>query len=276
MDGENNYSLDMIRIDFELEKESLQRFYNRYSVDTTVDHWEDFRFKSYKHNFKFKCAENNSFWLGCEPNWKNVGLHDWVIATLEFNPNKLSDDVNLIAVYGGLMVACRDVKCSRFDLAIDIPITRSECILVKDKRKYIEFRNSDSDLTQYLGVKHDHGYIKLYNKDLEQKNNRNELTRLEITVKYKDRADIGRVVPTVFMMGSVPNDLNITGTDKALVYGCLLDMNILNFLDKRKKKKIKDILGKSSLTFEFEPSKYVEVLRKVECYINKSMFIKGL
>ena len=275
MENKIKYSLDMIRIDFELEKDSVQQLFNKYSLDTRVEHWECFGFKQYKHNLKFKCAADNSFWVGCEPLWCKSGLRDWVVCTLEFNPNKLRNDLTLLEVYGSLMVLSRVVSCKRFDLAVDIPVTRSNCILLKDKRKYQEYRVSDSNLTQYLGQRHSTGYVKLYNKAIELGLDDDKLTRLELTVEYEDRNDLQSIFPKVFIADAL--DMNsLSGTDAALVFGAMLDINILNFLDKRKKKKIKDILSDTSLILHFDIKKYLIVLHEVQSYINKSQFLKGL
>ena len=268
------YSLDKLRVEFKLDKENLQSLYDRYSIDVRIEYWGSSMINLFKHNFKFKCADDNSFWIGCEPNYEYVGLRDWVSCVIEFNPNKLKNDPTFLEVYKSFMIVSREIRCCRFDLAIDIDVERSLCVLLKDKRKFSEIRYSDSNLTQYLGSKSSHGRVKLYNKAFELGLVDSDLTRLELTIDYSKRNEIDCIFPSVFVGGEIPN--NVSGTDKALVFGALLSMDILNFLDKRKKKKIKDILADTSLILNYEPRKYLAVLSEVEYYINKTIYLKSM
>ena len=102
---------------------------------------------------------------------------------LEFNPNKVSDNEVFKIIHKLLIKYCRKSlnHIARFDLAIDIPVDRSRCFLVKDRRLYIE-RKHGVEYTQYLGSKSASvGRVKLYNKTAEAKLDY-PLTRLELTL----------------------------------------------------------------------------------------------
>lgn len=110
---------------------------------------------------------------------------------LDANPNKVGDNVNFEMIRSFLVRNSRGgiSKIPRFDLAIDLPVDRSQCFLVKDRRLYIERRHG-VEFTQYLGAKSSQvGRVKLYNKAAEAKLS-TPLTRLELTlapgITYED------------------------------------------------------------------------------------------
>jgi len=68
----------------------------------------------------------------------------------------------------------------RYDLAVDIPCSRTDIFLIKDRRKYLQFRKSNEDITEYLGARSSAGYVKIYNKMIESELTF-KLTRIEVT-----------------------------------------------------------------------------------------------
>ncbi|MGL5649014.1 MAG: hypothetical protein ACRDDY_14285 [Clostridium sp.] len=263
----NKYSLDMLRVDFCISNKNLQWFYDNLSYDTRVVHWETGSFKSYRHNFTFECDGNVTFWVGAEPNW-NVKKEVYKVVTVEFNPAKVGCDLYFQSIYLKLFnLSFKKPVVKRFDVAIDIPVARSNCYLVKDNRLYEEFKkSSDGEYTQYLGQRNKHGRVKLYNKAVELGMSDNNLTRLEITCNYEERNDIERLVPLVYVFDFFQLDMSITGTDKVLMIACLQDMSLLNELSRDKKKKIKELIASKSLVFKFDIKEYTNILSQIDDY----------
>ena len=136
----------------------------------TWDEWTSAKMCSYRYQYKFTCYDGCTFWVGIgfnsyQDSWSDTESH-WRI---EFNPNKVFKSAEFLHVYSVLLgfsrtridklnnkhLATADylklVECTRFDLAVDYPVPRSSCFLVKDLRTYSEHTNSIEDRTQYLG-----------------------------------------------------------------------------------------------------------------------------
>ena len=142
--------------------------------------WEGNKPGTFRSQYLFKLTDDQSFWLGHGLITSSLSVDRY---RLEFNPNKVSDNEIFKVIHQLLLQHCRKSlsHIARFDLAIDIPIDRSRCFLVKDRRLYIERRHG-VEYTQYLGSKSASvGRVKLYNKTAEAKLDY-PLTRLELTL----------------------------------------------------------------------------------------------
>jgi len=91
-------------------------------------------------------------------------------------------------------------RIKRFDLAIDVAISRDNVQLFKDKRKYTQYMNSKYDLTEYLGSGSTGGRVKVYNKTLESMLDY-DLTRVEITSDVLEYFDFMKYFPRVRIAG---------------------------------------------------------------------------
>ena len=87
-------------------------------------------------------------------------------------------------------------KIKRFDIAIDIAVSRDSVQLLKDKRKYTQFMNSKFDFTEYLGSGSSGGRVKVYNKTIESMLDY-DLTRIEVTSDELDYFNFMKYFPQI-------------------------------------------------------------------------------
>lgn len=99
---------------------------------------------------------------------------------LEFNPNKVAGDKRFWRLLEKLSGCVAKAELKRFDLAFDLPKSRKDCRLSKDRRMYQSVISSG--ITEYLGQKNQAGYVKVYDKAAElQLADGVQLTRIELT-----------------------------------------------------------------------------------------------
>lgn len=122
---------------------------------------------------------------------------------LEFNPNKVAGSV----LDGLLMVVSSDVyRCdlARYDLAVDLPVSRSLVRVGKDRRKYT--CEISASMTEYLGQRNAVGRVKVYDKAAELGLDDVALTRVEMTCSGD--WSVGQVLdkwPTVYRVADKLN-----------------------------------------------------------------------
>lgn len=97
---------------------------------------------------------------------------------IEFNPNKVAGDKRFWRLLEKLSPCVSHAALKRFDLAFDMPVSRLDCRLSKDRRIYKSVISTG--ITEYLGVKNTPGYVKVYDKAAEMKL-AGVLTRIELT-----------------------------------------------------------------------------------------------
>jgi len=146
---------------------------------------------AYSWTYHFiKCRFGIPVFIG----YQNVGKGGDVelknIVRLEFNPNKVYEEDNLIDDIIRLLNALKpsDVAVKRLDYAIDIPVPLEDVVVLqsrKDKRCYKG--------TVYLGKRMTHNAIKIYDKQKEQ-NLDTPLTRFEITCKANHKIKFDNVI----------------------------------------------------------------------------------
>lgn len=112
-----------------------------------------------------------------EPSCK-VNMHKGFI---EFNPNKVAGDKRFHGLLKTLGTCVSKARLKRFDLAYDIPVSRYDCRLSKDRRMYKSVISNG--ITEYLGVKNTPAYVKVYDKaaELHLDTDKVQLTRVEMT-----------------------------------------------------------------------------------------------
>ena len=129
-------------------------------------------------------------------------------------------------------------------MAIDIPVDRSRCFLVKDRRLYIERRHG-VEYTQYLGSKSASvGRVKLYNKTAEAKLDY-PLTRLELTLD--PRIPYEKInFPTMYYLKStctVTNNIKMTDTERFILNALLQGYGTLNELGRKTRAKMEILMA---------------------------------
>lgn len=120
-----------------------------------------------------------------EPSCK-VNMHKGFI---EFNPNKVAGDKRFHGLLKTLGTCVSKARLKRFDIAYDIPVSRYDCRLSKDRRMYKSVISNG--ITEYLGVKNTPAYVKVYDKAAEMHLS-GVLTRIELTCDGE--WDAGQVV----------------------------------------------------------------------------------
>lgn len=208
----------------------------------TVVSWGSRKPGTFRRQVSVRIDDDRSFWLGIGLVGNGV-LEDR--CRLDFNPNKVANDANFQMIHQFLIRNSREVyrKIPRFDLAIDIPVERNRCFLVKDRRMYIERRHG-SEFTQYLGSKSSTvGRVKLYNKAIEADLNY-PLTRLELTIDPTQ--DYEKVnFPVVYYIDSAENVdevVRITDTERFILNALLQGYGSLDGLGRKTRKKIENVL----------------------------------
>ena len=233
-DGSNFVSIDKIRLklvfDSILKIEEFVKKIDLLMFDYLADYltvsYKDYK---YRYLFTFKVFKY-SFSLGILLNHHCVDGVESRTGFFEFNPNKILgglilqdgvlDSFECLSKYDTCPFVddvCFDSKnriediffkvfmlikqyCSitikRYDLAVDIPVSRVDVHLFKDTRKYTQFYRSAYDVTEYLGTGQNSGRVKVYNKTLES-NLDYDLTRFEITLEVLTYESFLKVMPRI-------------------------------------------------------------------------------
>lgn len=273
----DTYSIDKLILDFKLRYRSggewAAGFLSFLSDNSFVffDHWTTSRIGTYREQFSIDCGDGNSFWVG-------VGLNEGtgrVInrVRLEFNPNKVAENRVFCLVFNQLFVfASGPPGVVRFDLAVDFPVLRSDCWLLKDRRMYEEVRKSDEDRTQYLGERNKPGRCKLYNKALESKL-KHPLSRLEITISGDSMAyeQVLAIWPRVMVWDDLQlvfddNVSGLTGTDRFILKSLIMEPGRLDELARVKQKKIGCILDRYTRFIEIDKLVYETIISQLYIY----------
>ena len=235
----------------------------------TVVSWESRKPGTFRRQVSVRIDDDRSFWLGIGLVGNGV-LEDR--CRLDFNPNKVANDANFQMIHQFLIRNSREVyrKIPRFDLAIDIPVERNRCFLVKDRRMYIERRHG-SEFTQYLGSKSSTvGRVKLYNKAIEADLNY-PLTRLELTLD--PTLDYEKIsFPTVYYIDSsepVDDAVRITDTERFILNALLQGYGSLDGLGRKTRKKMEELLRSYVKKVEITKDMYQKTIEQLnELYLH--------
>ena len=235
----------------------------------TVVSWESRKPGTFRRQVSVRIDDDRSFWLGIGLVGNGV-LEDR--CRLDFNPNKVANDANFQMIHQFLIRNSREVyrKIPRFDLAIDIPVERNRCFLVKDRRMYIERRHG-SEYTQYLGSKSSRvGRVKLYNKAIEADLNY-PLTRLELTLD--PTLDYEKIsFPTVYYIDSndhTDDPVRITDTERFILNALLQGYGSLDGLGRKTRKKIEELLRSYVKKVEITKVIYPKIIEQLnELYLH--------
>lgn len=224
-----------------------------------------------RYNYYVDIDDNNSFWIGFDPNWLKFNS-EVKYGRIEFNPAKVSELLEFQSMYGMIrsFVARNLIYPVRFDLAIDMPVSREKVHLIKDHRLYEEYSLSALNRTQYLGRRNTHGRVKVYNKALELKLQNIDLTRVELTIDYQSRsyAEVNSLIPKMYILDSFQFPMGVNGSDKLILMSVMSDMALIKELAQVKRKKIEGYLKHTLLSLELDIKKYNYVLDYINTFIN--------
>lgn len=216
------YSCDMIRLKFYFRHDcpifSLNEFerYLNIILGFSSEYYSSSRLSSYRHLFIFKKGDC-TITVGIEHNQKDTTgeKHNFI----EFNPNKADmRAVDYLLHY--FCTYCRFIDRNKFyevvrwDLAVDIPISRQYVKLLKSgKRRHTRIEEGGA-VTEWLGKHNTNGFVKVYDKTKES-DLYYDLTRIEITCDSPVP-----VLPEIHLMQyqtSIDFDFDLDSTDKVLV-----------------------------------------------------------
>lgn len=216
-------------------------------------YYRSFKKLTYSNNFKFELCQGSdtfSFWLGTHFQSYDRTLNTW---KLELNPNKCMPCEFVSELYSLLRFYSKQVDIAEYDLAVDMPFSRDSFFLVKDRRKYQCVLNSSVDKTEYLGCRHQHGFVKLYNKQKEF-NLDYSLTRFEISCTSLHLCDIVDSLPCIYFssgqIGLV--DIKLNDTDKFILKTLILDPSRLSELGRSKRDKMREALKCAFVPVSFD------------------------
>ena len=156
---------------------------------------------------------------------------------------------------------------NRFDLAIDLPVDRQRCFLIKDARMYIERRHG-REFTQYLGAKSSCvGRVKLYNKQIESGLDY-PLTRLELTLNPNEPYEEVRF-PTVYIINTVASgdDVRVTETDRFILGALLQGYGSLNDLGRKTRAKMQKLMADYVEQVEIAAEDYAAIRDQLNTYL---------
>lgn len=251
-------------------------------IDLDYTYFETSAFASYHYQFNFQLDIGRSFFLGVGFNGKK-GVEPYV--GLDFNPNKVMQYGDFVEVFNYVIERCQPV-IKRFDLAVDIPVLRRNIYMMKDRRKavlddqdpFVDMRNSWDDHTSYLGRRSTVGYVKLYNKQRENKLN-TPMSRLELTLPPSAILE-DKYIPQVRYFDDLQivfDELKMTGTDRVLLISCIDQPDLLSMISRRKRETIMAILDRYTHLVDINREIYKKIIEQVWQYckpLDMSCFVK--
>ena len=214
------YSLDNVRLNLDFgspENASkithLMEHVDTYSDQVSLKFYHSLRNFTYRYLYTLSSG-SVSFTVGV--GFLGTGKEQ-PLGFLDFNPNK----VQPVPVLSELLQKVLDFSFSaelvRYDLAIDMPFSRSSCKLIRQGKKLYTYMIKDDGVTEYSGRRSHSGFIKLYDKTIESGLDF-PLTRLEITLDKS--ADLESFFPEVWIydtQNSLLLSQDLSNTQKVLV-----------------------------------------------------------
>lgn len=186
------------------------------------------------------------------------------VVRLEFNPNKVYEEDNLIDDIIRLLRAFEpvEVRVGRLDYAIDIPVALDRVVVLQSRKDKRYFKG-----TTYLGKRNNHNAVKIYDKQAEQCLN-DPLTRFEITCKYAHKVKIDNIV--VMRGDKEMGEEKLNCTTEVLVKMCLALKNagydysdFLRGLNPRRRKEVISCVEGIGQTLVFDDALFEELYAEV-------------
>lgn len=267
------YILDKLVVLFRLPKVVANDLVRFWTIDDhfycdIVKSWHGYHPALMQDNYTLQTEQGISFYLGFGTYGRDYTSNN-MDAKLEFNPAKVGNSAWFKNLYYLLVQRAKFIDFRRFDVAIDLPVSRTQLRMLKDNRKYTLLDYGGEDRTEYLGVRSAHGNCKLYNKALEMKIARN-LTRLELTLDYSNSAwnEFERIFPRVLDLHSISPPDGLHGTDKVLYLARAADPALLRELPFRTKKKIEQLLATTAQFIKPDKTSYESILTEILTFGN--------
>lgn len=267
------YILDKLVVLFRLPKVVANDLVRFWTIDDhfycdLVKSWHGYHPALMQDNYTLQTEQGISFYLGFGTYGKDYTSNN-MDAKLEFNPAKVGNSAWFKNLYHLLVQRAKFVDFRRFDVAIDLPIPRTQLRMLKDSRKYTLLDYGGENRTEYLGIRSKHGQCKLYNKALEQKVMR-DLTRLELTLDYGSSSwnEFERIFPRVLDLRSASPPDGLHGTDKVLYLACAADPALLRELPFRTKKKIEQLIATTAQFIKPDRTSYENILAEILTFGN--------
>lgn len=238
-DTSGRYSIDNVRIkfvydtmfyDYDSHKakstlEHLSFYLDQYRDDVDVS-WKYHAFQmgyySSAATMTFRTGGSATFLVGRYSFNEKKGIAAEIVA--DFNPNKVCfDDIRGI-LYSLSLNAISRPELLRFDLAIDVPASRSKVnVQYKGRAGYQLIYNSDENKTEYLGKRGNHNRLKVYNKSVEL-GLETEVTRVEITLDHF--GSVSDHVPDIYFSRDLQLDMDFRCLD-FVVRACILHPDLI-------------------------------------------------
>ena len=241
----NTYSIDYVRIGFNVPSEEVDKL--RDEISGMGYAYTEKKTGPYKYFFKIDIAEGAVIKVGLS--YLRGRLSQVEECFMEFNPNKIKCNTEFQEIVQAMHAFATSSHFIKGDLAIDIPVTRSKVMIVKDNRKYLLLRYSAENKTEYLGTRNQKNFVKLYNKKIESglPEDHKEVTRLEITFTDKNPR-----IPKVYnLTGFKSGNTNYTSIERELnlILATENPTDIFADLSLYKRRQYKDLLKKHEIVF---------------------------
>lgn len=260
---ELKYSIDMVRLKAEIPVEFLSKIIIKpFETEPNIKYSMKTSITAYRHNFfiegydLFGCK--CSYWIGASHNSRKHS--DFTDVVIEYNPNKCNGEPILEYVLDHIYKDNKYVEVKSLDVAIDIPCNILDLNICRSGNMSRRvFDNGSDDKTYYFRKGKSNGAIKVYNKKRESKLSY-ELTRYEITLTpnmyISDMASYSVPDKLFVPIRNVSNfqmPIDLGGSDKVILLACMENMEYLTYLDRRKRKKIEQLLaGNCSIDFDYK------------------------
>lgn len=247
---------------------SQEGSYYPFEIRTLKDYsfYERLSVSQYRNNFNIVLSDDSSFYFAYRHNSSNGDKVAWKI---ELNPNKClpCDFVERFINFVVSRSKPSSVHFSQMDIAIDFPIERVNFYLNKDRRISTVVNDGYDNTTEYLSKHNEHGFVKLYNKQIESKLE-HPLTRLEITLKKFTYNDFVSVFPVLHVYFNSQINFNnilepLSQNDEVFVSLLRLHPEYYKKLSYRKQKRFEPYLNVQSPMYEPDIYAYQNLIDKV-------------
>lgn len=172
---------------------------------------------------------------------------------LEVNPNKHYHTKEFISVMKWIRQNCTSGELVKYDYAIDIPYPMASVKVYNSRKEAGLYKG-----TIYRGQRSKHGFMRIYNKALEQNISGTDLTRVEHTIYTNQTPSFEKVVILQSSISQPPYKLDTL--NNVIVNLCLaLQANGIDFdsdiakLNYRRRKKIEPFLYGNVQELEYDP-----------------------